>query len=273
MNILADQGSSMEQQKSTDVLLMELMGLALGWDFAGASEHRALVKRLYQAAQEERKAAHSRFLHLQEKQAFCEKEVDSLRAKLASMEAATKDSHHAETGKKTLNEVEVGNSNRDSKRVGRQQSLQGTGVASKSSSSANDSVDGEAPSVESSDPRKRRKTSQATFGSLPSPLNSTRAAVSPPATQPQTLPAGNRLGPHQQNSTTNFAKSVSQCVELAFDTDGAMNVTAGQRVRPVDHVVWYAYIMPAGTSSAVTFTVITFMTTSGTVRRKAGYDL
>ncbi|KAI7239963.1 hypothetical protein KC330_g1589 [Hortaea werneckii] len=106
MNVIADQGSSMEQQKSTDVLLMELMGLALGWEFEGASEHRALVKYLYQAAQEERKAANSRFLHLSEKQALCEKEIDSLRAKLANIEAATEDSQHAETGKNTLNEVE-----------------------------------------------------------------------------------------------------------------------------------------------------------------------
>lgn len=106
MNVIADQGSSMEQQKSTDVLLMELMGLALGWEFEGALEHRALVKYLYQAAQEERKAANTRFLHLSEKQALCEKEIDSLRAKLANIEAATEDSQHAETGKKTLNEVE-----------------------------------------------------------------------------------------------------------------------------------------------------------------------
>ncbi|KAI7548078.1 hypothetical protein KC331_g4629 [Hortaea werneckii] len=96
----------MEQQKSTDVLLMELMGLALGWEFEGAPEHRALVKSLYQAAQEERKAANSRFLHLSEKQALCEKEIDSLRAKLENIEAATEDSQHAEIGKKTLNEVE-----------------------------------------------------------------------------------------------------------------------------------------------------------------------
>lgn len=112
MNILADEGSSMEQQKSTDVLLMELMGLALGWEFEGASEHRALVQRLYQAAQEERKATHTRFLHLQERQALCEKEVDSVRAKLADMEAATKDSQHAETGKKTLKEMEGEHSGR-----------------------------------------------------------------------------------------------------------------------------------------------------------------
>ncbi|KAI6915094.1 hypothetical protein KC318_g233 [Hortaea werneckii] len=103
----------MEQQKSTDVLLMELMGLALGWEFEGAPEHRALVKSLYQAAQEERKAANSRFLHLSEKQALCEKEISSLRAKLANIEAATEDSQHAEIGKKTLNEVERDGNSRD----------------------------------------------------------------------------------------------------------------------------------------------------------------
>lgn len=105
MTVLADGDSSMEQQKSTDVLLMELMGLALGWEFEGASEHRALVKRLYQAAQEERKAANSRFLHLREKQASYEKEIDSLRAKLANTEATTDDSQHSEIGKKTSDEV------------------------------------------------------------------------------------------------------------------------------------------------------------------------
>ncbi|GAB1735818.1 hypothetical protein NU219Hw_g5159t1 [Hortaea werneckii] len=106
MDIIAGQGSSMEQQKSTDALLMELMNLALGWEFEGASKHRALVQCLYQAAQEERKAANSRFLHLRDTQASCEKKLDSLRAKLANIEAATEDSQHAETCKKTLNEVE-----------------------------------------------------------------------------------------------------------------------------------------------------------------------
>ncbi|KAI7490376.1 hypothetical protein KC351_g685 [Hortaea werneckii] len=162
MTVLADGDPSMEQQKSTDVLLMELMGLALGWEFEGASEHRALVKRLYQAAQEERKAASSRFLHLREKQAWYEKEVDSLRAKLVNTEATTDDLQHSETGKKTLDEVgKQGGSEVHSKQFGPQQSLQGTVVASSPSSSANISIDGESPSVESSDPRKRRKTCQA----------------------------------------------------------------------------------------------------------------
>lgn len=96
----------MTEQKSTDALLMELMSLALDWQFEGSSKHRTLVKRLYQAAQEERKAANSRFLHLQEKQASYEKEIDSLRAKLANTEATTGDSQHFETGKKTVAEAE-----------------------------------------------------------------------------------------------------------------------------------------------------------------------
>ncbi|KAI7283707.1 hypothetical protein KC345_g2770 [Hortaea werneckii] len=112
MNIQADQGPNMEQQKSTDVLLMELMRLALGWEFEGASEHRALVKRLYEAAQEERKAAKSSFLHLRENLGLCEKEIDSLRAKLAKIESLRQDLQHAETGKKPLNEVEGEDSSR-----------------------------------------------------------------------------------------------------------------------------------------------------------------
>ncbi|KAI6837024.1 hypothetical protein KC340_g4144 [Hortaea werneckii] len=164
MNVIADQGSSMEQQKSTDVLLMELMGLALGWEFEGALEHRALVKYLYQAAQEERKAANTRFLHLSEKQALCEKEIDSLRAKLANIEAATEDSQHAETGKKTLNEVERdGNSRVDSKEFGPRQSLQGTGAASNPSNSADVLFDGENPSVESSNPSQASKDKSSNF--------------------------------------------------------------------------------------------------------------
>lgn len=106
MDNVADQGSSREHQKTTDVLLMDLMSLALGWEFDGASEQRALVKRLYQAAQEERKAANSSFLCLREKLASYEKEIDSLRAKLANTEATTDDSQHSEIGKKTLDEVE-----------------------------------------------------------------------------------------------------------------------------------------------------------------------
>ncbi|KAI7202791.1 hypothetical protein KC316_g1975 [Hortaea werneckii] len=185
MNVIADQSSSMEQQKSTDVLLMELMGLALGWEFEGASEHRALVKYLYQAAQEEHKAANSRFLHLSEKQALREKEIDSLRAKLANIEAATEDPQHAETGKKTLNEVERdGNSRVDSKPFGPRQRVQGTGVPSNPSNSANISFDGESPSVESLEPRKRRKTSQATSQSLPPPPASPPARMSSSAIQP-----------------------------------------------------------------------------------------
>ncbi|KAI6844331.1 hypothetical protein KC340_g706 [Hortaea werneckii] len=200
MNILADEGSSMEQQKSTDVLLMELMGLALGWEFEGASEHRALVQRLYQAAQEERKATHTRFLHLQERQALCEKEVDSVRAKLADMEAATKDSQHAETGKKTLKEMEGEHSGRrDLKELGPRQRLQGTGVASVPSDSANNSIDVESPSVESSDPRKRQKTGQATSESLPPPPASPPPTVSS-ATQAQTLATSRKPSMAPMNS-------------------------------------------------------------------------
>lgn len=105
-NTMADREFSMAEQKSTDVLLMELMSLALGWEFEGSSEHRALVKNLYQAAQEERKVADCRFLRMQEKQASSEREMDSLRAKLAHAEAAMKVVPCAERGKQTLNETE-----------------------------------------------------------------------------------------------------------------------------------------------------------------------
>lgn len=60
-----------------------------------------------------------------------------------------------------------------------------TGVASNSPNSANRPIDGEGPTLESLDPRKRRRISQATSESFPPPSTLPHASVASPATRPQ----------------------------------------------------------------------------------------